>query len=94
MPTLLDGTTPPPRPLYIPDGGLIPDEDTAVRVAEALMIPIWGADLIAKEGPFRGCLKDGVWTVAGTLPPGASGGTATVKLSKRDGRILDVVHYE
>jgi hypothetical protein len=79
---------------YDPPKGFIPDAATAVRVAEAILIPIYGQATIAGERPFKAELRNGVWIVTGTLPPGYVGGTATIKISKSDGKVLYVMHAE
>ena len=56
-PMLPDGSYPPGRPYAPPEEGLIPDEETAVKVGRAILIPIFGEETIADESPFRGCLK-------------------------------------
>jgi len=50
-----------------PSNGFVPDEATAVKIAEAVLIPVYGANKIESERPFTAKLKKGVWTVAGTL---------------------------
>lgn len=78
---------------YIPPKGFVPDEQTAVRIAEAVLSPIYGADQIAREKPFTAVLKGEVWTVEGHLPASQNrGGVALVEISKVDGRILRVTH--
>jgi NTF2 fold immunity protein len=80
-------------PSYVPPDGFVPDAATAVRIAEAVWIPIYGAQQIAKEKPFKATLKVDVWTVTGKdLPAGTVGGVAEAEVSKRDGRILRVTH--
>jgi len=78
---------------YVPPNGFIPDSSTAVRIAVAVWVPIYGANVIASERPFVATLHESVWTVTGTLPSGDNvGGTALAKIAKRDGRILLVTH--
>ena len=78
---------------YVPPNGFIPDSGTAVRVAVAVWIPIYGASQIRSEQPYIATLKDGVWTVTGGLPRQYNqGGAAMARISKRDGRILFVNH--
>jgi hypothetical protein len=82
---------------YVPPDGFVPDSATAVRIAEAIWLPIYGKNVIDDEHPFRAVLKDGVWTVTGTLsppPPGLArlGGVALAEISQKDGRILRVSH--
>jgi hypothetical protein len=83
---------------YMPPAGFVPDSATAVRVAVAVWIPIYGERQIMSEKPFVATLKDSVWTVTGSLPPAPKGhdvvgGTVVAKIAKRDGRILFVTHY-
>lgn len=88
---------------YVPREGYVPNSVTALRIAEAVLTPIYGEKQINSEKPFIAKLKDGVWTVQGTLhcPDGTGGitthcdgGTAEVRISKTDGRILFMMHYK
>jgi hypothetical protein len=79
-------------PGYKPPRGYVPDERTAVAIAEAVLMPIFGAGQIAQERPFHAVLHGNVWEVAGSLPPGWDGGVAFVQINKDDGRILRVTH--
>jgi hypothetical protein len=82
---------------YRPKEGYVPDQGTAVRIAEAVLTPIYGQDIVNRQRPFRAVLAKGVWTVTGTIrpgPPGALsfGGVALVMIAKKDARILRVTH--
>jgi hypothetical protein len=86
-----------------PKDGFVPDSATAVRVAEAVLIPVFGREKVQSERPFTAALENGVWTVSGTLhcsdgkggtTTHCVGGTAEVKISKMDGRIIRMVHYK
>ncbi len=88
---------------YTPKAGFVPDSTTAVKIAEAVLVPVYGQEKIESERPFHATLENGVWTVSGTLrcPDGKGGtttdcvgGTAEVKISKADGRILKMIHYK
>jgi len=79
---------------YVPDDGFVPDKETAVRIAEAVLLPVYGSRQLESEKPWRASLEDDVWTVTGTLPPEVEGGTVVVELSKRDGRIIYLVHEQ
>ncbi len=62
-----------------------------MRVAICLVATV--ASQIRSEQPYVATLKDGVWTVTGTLPRQYNlGGVAMARISKRDGRILFVLH--
>jgi hypothetical protein len=77
---------------YRPPGGYVPDAETAIRIAEAVWIPIYGRDKIEGERPFTAKLWRNVWTVTGSLPDGMLGGTAEIDIRKSDGTILRVIH--
>ena len=80
---------------YKPSNGFVPDSATAVRIAVAVWIPIYGDSLIMSEQPFVAALKAGVWTVTGTLPRQYNrGGVAMARIAKHDGRILFVKHSQ
>jgi NTF2 fold immunity protein len=96
-PHLLVAQQPTPQGL-LPPHGFVPDSATAVRIAVAVWIPIFGEGQIMGEQPFIATLKDSVWTVTGSLPRapkgyGVVGGTAVAKIAQRDARILFVTHY-
>jgi hypothetical protein len=77
---------------YVPDAGFVPDERTAIQIAEAVLTPIYGAEAVKQERPFTASLKGGVWTIVGSLRQGAIGGVALVEISSKDGRIQRVSH--
>lgn len=77
---------------YKPSEGYVPNAETAVRIAEAVLEPVYGKEKIAGERPFKAVLSRGVWKVEGMLHGYSHGGTALVELSKSDGRILRMTH--
>lgn len=81
---------------YKPKDGYVSDEITAIKIAEAVLTPIYGEKVINEEKPFKTELKDGVWIVEGTLhcPEGQRciGGVVVIEISKDDGKILRVSH--
>ena len=88
---------------YKPSSGYVPDSVTAVRIAEAVLIPVYGQKQIESEEPFTAKLEGDVWTVEGTLrcsdgkggtTASCVGGAAEVRLSKADARILYMVHWK
>ena len=68
---------------YVPPKGFVPDEKTAIRIAEAVWSPIYGEEEIRREKPFVASLKSGVWTVQGSLPKGWVGGSYSRDFKKR-----------
>jgi hypothetical protein len=79
-------------PSYKPAKGFVPDEKTAIAIAEAVLKPVYGDEHIRGEEPFHATLKGDVWTVDGYLPPNMAGGVATVQINRIDGRILYMMH--
>lgn len=77
---------------YAPKSGMVPDETTAIRVAEAILIPIYGEKKVISERPYYARLSNGTWTVAGSIHTANFGGVAVVKISQVDARIIFVIH--
>jgi hypothetical protein len=83
-----------------PKDGYVPDETTAIRVAEAVFVPIYGEKHVRSERPFHATLKDGVWIVKGSLGkaprPGdvVVGGTMMAEIERETGRIKSVYHMK
>jgi hypothetical protein len=42
---------------FKPAGGFVPNADTAVKIAEAVLVPVYGKDRIESERPFTAKLK-------------------------------------
>lgn len=83
---------PPSTFSYTPPRGFVPDGQTATLIAEAVLVPIYGADTVRSERPFTAQLHGDVWTVVGSMPHGLVGGVALIEISKVDGKILRVTH--
>jgi ATP-dependent Clp protease ATP-binding subunit ClpA len=73
----------------LPETGVVPDEDTAKRVAEAVWLPLFGSSTIQSQQPLEVKITHDVWIVKGT--PSTEGGPAIFAcIYKKDGRILSV----
>ena len=80
-------------------GGYVPDVETAKRIAEAVWLPIYGAEEIESQKPFQVNFRNGIWIVRGVLHNQNTnyivlGGTALAEISQKDGRIFKVSHGE
>ena len=82
------------RDSYKPKNGYVPDEQTAISIAVAVWIPIYGKEKIEGEKPYKATLKNGVWTVTGSLREGYVGGTAEAQISQDSGCIVRIIHYK
>jgi hypothetical protein len=83
-----------PKPLVsllgspsLPKAGVVPDAETAKRIAEAVWLPMFGAEVIAEQSPLEAELKHNVWIVIGSRE--AQSGLFAFIL-QQDGRILSV----
>jgi hypothetical protein len=71
--------------------GYVPDEMTAIKIAEAIWLPIYGNE-IYKYKPFKAKLIGGkVWEIYGTVYT-QKGGSPIAKIRKSDCKIIEVTH--
>lgn len=71
--------------------GYVPNAETAIKIAEAIWLPIYG-DKIYDSKPFKATLRDNeVWVVEGTLNT-QRGGVPYAEIQKKDCKILKVIH--
>jgi hypothetical protein len=79
----------------IPKDGYVPDKDTAIAIAYAIAVPVFGRKDMDEEKPFRAELNDGVWMVLGTLHcDHCAGGTLIVEIDKTSGKIITMTHTQ
>jgi hypothetical protein len=71
----------------LPKSGVVPDGDTAKRIAEAVWTPLYGAQVISAQTPLRAELTHNVWIVTGSSVPD---GALFVFILQSDGRILSL----
>ena len=76
---------------YKPKLGYVPDKEMAMKIAEAIWLPIYGEEVL-EEMPYIVNLKDdSLWIVTGTLHADM-GGVAYIEIQKSDCKILRVIH--
>jgi len=96
---LLSGTSQPnyndSHKYYDRTKGLVPDKVTAVKIAEIILINIYGEN-IKKQKPFIVTLKDNnIWVIQGrwnSKDINLQGGVAYIEIQKSDCKILKVIH--
>ena len=80
---------------FVPKSGFVPDRETAIAIAYAIGLPIYGKTNLDSELPFRAELKGGVWTVLGTLHcRSCDGGTLVMQIDKSSGKVLFLIHTQ
>lgn len=70
----------------IPKDGFVPDEQTALKVAEAILTATEGNEVVQSYVPYKAKLRDEVWIIEGTTK--GPGGTPVLEISKRNGTIM------
>ena len=80
----------------------VPDEPTAVSLAEKEFVKVYGKRVVESERPFSATLSHGVWHVSGTLYcrdvkgnvtiGTCLGGTAEGDIRQSDGKVLLILH--
>jgi len=78
----------------LPSAGVIPDETTAVKVGEAILTSVFGAEEVHSFSPYHAELQGSTWTVYGTLRSGSRGGTPMIRLRKKDAKVLEIWHSQ
>ncbi len=74
---------------FIPEKGFVPNAETAINIAEAVWLPIYGTSIYQRK-PFSAKLENDVWIVKGSLPKNLLGGVPIAEISKSNGEILRV----
>ena len=70
----------------------VPNEETAIKIAEAIWLPIYGEKIYSQKPYTVSLLKDSIWVVTGTLAENKRGGVAYIEIQKSDCKILKVTH--
>jgi hypothetical protein len=72
--------------------GYVPNKETAIKIAEAIWLPIYGNEIYNCK-PFVAELRnDSIWVVQGTLKTGLYGGVPYIEIQKADCKVLKVTH--
>jgi hypothetical protein len=70
-------------------GGLVPDPKTALKIAEAVLVPIYGVKIM-QDKPYTIKLANGRWMIDGSVPKGAVGGSFHIVIQQRDAKIIEI----
>lgn len=77
---------------FRPDSGVVGDSITAIQLGEVYISHIFGASILKLQLPLEARLEGEHWRVNGVLPPNHLGGVAVVRISREDGRIIQIFH--
>jgi len=81
------------RVTHIPDGGVVSSAATAIEVAEVALAAVYGKSIL-EQRPFSADLADGVWRVSGASARPQVGGVAYVRLDRKTGAVLGMLHTQ
>jgi hypothetical protein len=76
---------------FVPPNGYVPNAVTATKIAEAVLIPIYGKADLECEKPLHAVLRGDVWFVTGTIPKYRPAGVI-IEINRIDGRIVGLNH--
>ena len=68
--------------------GLVPDKETAIKIAEAVLFRLYGEDTIKLQRPYVVKEEDYIWWISGTLPKDSFGIVFKIGISKQTAAIL------
>jgi hypothetical protein len=74
------------------DRDLVPDQKTAIAIAETILFTIYGEKTIASERPYEIHQLRGYWLIFGTLPKGSLGGTFKIVIEAKTARVVLIGH--
>jgi len=77
---------------YIPEEGFVSTPEIAIKIAESILIPIYGKEKIEEQKPFLINLENDIWIIEGNSHEIIEGGTAYIEIDKISGKILKVFH--
>jgi hypothetical protein len=81
---------------HIEQYGCVPDKETAIKIAEAIWLPIYGEKIYNKR-PFQAeLINNDTWKVVGTIKDKPNsitvGGVPIIFIRKKDCTIIKVTH--
>lgn len=70
----------------------VPNKETAIKIAEVILIPIYGEEILNKRPFSAKLINNEVWRVEGTMMLDELGGVPVIEIQKSDCKILSVTH--
>lgn len=74
----------------LPKEGLVPDKETAIKIAEVVLFRLYGEDSIKLQRPYVVKEDDYIWWISGTLPKDHFGSAFNIGISKHTAAILSL----
>jgi len=71
-----------------PKEGLVPDKETAIKLAEVILFRLYGQENITSQKPYVVTQDENIWWVCGTLKEGMLGSSFKIAISQQTAAIL------
>jgi hypothetical protein len=72
---------------------LVTKEETAVKIALPILYETYGEDKIKSEKPYIVEIEDdSIWNIKGSFLKIGFGGVFNIKISSKDGRVIEIIH--
>jgi hypothetical protein len=71
-----------------PKEGLVPDKETAIKIAEVILFRLYGQENITTQKPYVVTQDENIWWVCGTLKEGMLGSSFKIAISQQTAAIL------
>ena len=72
----------------LPKEGLVPDKETAIKIAEVVLFRLYGQENISNQKPYVVTHDENIWWVCGTLKEGMLGSSFKIAISQQTAAIL------
>ena len=71
----------------------ITKQETAMKIAEAILTETYGKDKIDSEKPFKvKIINDSLWNIEGSFNHIGYGGVFNITLSAKNGKVIEMYH--
>jgi len=77
--------------ISLPKEGLVPDKETAIKLAEVILFRLYGEKNIVAQKPYAVTENQNIWWVCGAPPP-ALGSSFEIAISRQTGAVLHLQH--
>ncbi len=76
----------------LPKEGLVPDKETAIKIAKVMLFRLYGEEGIVAQRPYKVKEDADIWWISGTLKENEFGSAFNIAISKQTGAILHLEH--
>jgi hypothetical protein len=75
------------------DDCLVTKEETAINIALPILYETYGEEMIKSEKPYIVEIEDDtIWNIKGSFLKLGFGGVFNIRLSAKDGKVIEIIH--